>query len=43
MNVIHGVNTLRRLVDGVLAARLRVMPAVALTPDVLAVPWWRVL
>ncbi len=31
MNIIHAVKTLPRLVDGALAARLRVMPAVVLT------------
>ena len=31
MNIIHGVETLPRLVDDALAARLRVMPAVVLT------------
>jgi predicted AAA+ superfamily ATPase len=31
MNIIHAVKTLPRLLDGALAARLRVMPAVVLT------------
>lgn len=51
MTIIHDVETLPRPVGDGLATRLRVMPAVVLTgravewltPDVLAVPWWRVL
>jgi hypothetical protein len=51
MNFIHAVKTLPGLVDDALGARLRVMPAVVLTgrmvewltPEVLALPWWRVL
>ncbi len=48
MIIMHAMDstTLPLFVAGSLADRLRVVPTVVvnwLTPDVLAVPWWRVL